>query len=149
MLISNLNERKALLVLRFLNPYDPADFTAYLAEFARVVAAARVESRPVALLIDVQDGYPQPNAVQRKSVGEAWASAPDVGGVVGIVTGSVLVRGIITVVEWFMKNSKESRETQTFSSSGDAITWLAERSGLGPSEVSACFEVARTRRVAS
>ena len=148
MFMSSLNERKALLVFRYAKPYDPADYTAYQAEFVRVVAAARATGRPVILFIDLEDGYPQPNAVQRKKIGEAWGKVPDVAGVIAIVTASVVIRGIITGIEWFMKNSPNRRETRAFARSSDAVAWLADRSGIAPSELSASFEAARSPRIA-
>jgi len=148
MFLSNLNERKAVLVFCYANPYDPADYAGYQAEFVRLIAAARAERRPVVLLINLQDGYPQPNAVQRKNIGEAWAKAPDVGGFIAIVTTSVVIRGIITAIEWFMKNSPNRRETRAFARSGEAIVWLAEKSEIGSAELSAAFEAARPQRVA-
>lgn len=144
--MSSLDERKAILVFRYANPYDPADYAAYQAEFARLVAAARVGRRQVVLYIDLEDGYPQPNAIQRKNIGEAWAKVPDVGGVIAIVTSSVLIRGIITAIEWFMKNSLNRRETRAFARSGDAMAWLAEKSGIHGSELSASFEASRPQR---
>lgn len=148
MFMSCLNERKALLVFRYVNPYDPSDYAAYQAEFVRVVAAARAAGRPVILFIELQEGYPQPNAVQRKNIGEAWGKVPDVAGVIAIVTASVVIRGIITAIEWFMKNSPKRRETRAFARASDAIAWLEERSGIGSSELSASFEAARSRRIA-
>ncbi|HEY6727474.1 MAG TPA: STAS/SEC14 domain-containing protein [Polyangiaceae bacterium] len=144
MLVSNLNEGKAILVVRYANPYDPADYAAYHKEFVRVVAAARKHIRPIVLLIDLQDGYPQPNAVQRKDIGEAWAKIPDVGGVIAIITSSALIRGIITAIEWFMKNSPTRRVTRAFSRSTDAVPWLAEQSGVSTSELNASVEALRT-----
>lgn len=147
MFASSLNEQKAILVVRYLNPYDPSDYAGYQAEFVRLVAAARAARRPVVLFIDLQDGYPQPNAVQRKNIGEAWAKAPDVGGAIAIVTSSVVIRGIITAIEWFMKNSLNRRETRAFGRSSDAFAWLAEQSGIEQSELSACFKAARSGRL--
>lgn len=140
---SNLNERKAILVCRYENPYDPADYAAYHAEFERLVAAARTLRRPVVLIVDLEDGYPQANAVQRKNIGEAWAKVPDVGGVITILTSSVLIRGIITAIEWFMKNSPNRRETRAFARVSEAVPWIAERTGLAPAEVNAHIEVVR------
>lgn len=146
MFMSSLNELRAILVFRYANPYDPADYAAYQAEFARLVAAARAGRRPVVLFIDLEDGYPQPNAVQRKDIGEAWAKAPDVGGIIAIVTSSVVIRGIITAIEWFMKNSPNRRETRAFARSDDALVWLAEKSGIGRSELAASLDAARPQR---
>lgn len=147
MFTSSLNERKALLVFRYANPYSPADYAAYQAEFLRLVAAGRGAARPVALFIELEDGYPQPNAVQRKNIGEAWAKVPDVGGVIAIVTSSIVIRGIITGIEWFMKNTPNRRETRAFARSSDAIDWLSEKSGIVRSEISASFDAARSGRV--
>jgi hypothetical protein len=146
MFMSHLNERKAILVFRYVNPYDPADYAAYQTEFVRLIAAARAERRPVVLLIDLEDGYPQPNAVQRKNIGEAWAKVPDVGGLIAIVTTSVVIRGIITAIEWFMKNSRNRRETRAFARSSDAMVWLAEQSEIDRSELSTAFEATRPQR---
>jgi hypothetical protein len=146
MFISNLNEQKAVLVCRYANPYDPADYAAYHAAFLRLVAAARTQQRPVVLMVNLEDGYPQANAVQRKNIGEAWAKVPDIGGVIAIVTTSVVIRGIITAIEWFMKNTPNRRETRAFARSSDALTWLAEQSGVTPAELSASFEATRTQR---
>ena len=148
MFMSHLNERKAILVFRYANPYDPADYAGYQAEFVRLVAAARALRRPVVLFIELQDGYPQPNAVQRKNIGEAWAKVPDVGGVIAIVTSSIVIRGIITAIEWFMKNTRNRRETRAFPSSSDAIVWLSEQSGIEGSELTASFNAARPQRAA-
>jgi hypothetical protein len=148
MFASSLNERKAILVFRYMNPYDPGDYAAYQAEFVRLIAAARAERRPVVLFIDLQDGYPQPNAVQRKNIGEAWAKVPDVGGTIAIVTSSVVIRGIITAIEWFMKNTANRRETRAFARSSDALAWLAEQSGIDRSELNACLQAARPGRLA-
>jgi hypothetical protein len=148
MFMSHLNERQAILIFRYANPYDPADYVAYQAEFVRLVAAARAEKRPVVLMIDLEDGYPQPNAVQRKNIGEAWAKVPDVGGFIAIVTSSALIRGIITAIEWFMKNSPNRRETFAFARATEAMTWLAEQSGTDRSELSSAFEGARSQRFA-
>lgn len=147
MFLSNLSERKAILVCRYAKPYAPSDYTAYQAEFTRLVAAARAQRRPVALLIDLEDGYPQPNAVQRKNIGEAWSNVPDVGGVIAIVTSSIVIRGIITGIEWFMKNSPNRRETRAFAHVSDAIVWLAEQSGVDQSELSASLDAVRPQRV--
>jgi hypothetical protein len=147
MFASNLNKQKAILVFRYMNPYDPADYSGYQAEFTRLVAAARAERRPVVLFIDLQDGYPQPNAVQRKNIGEAWAKVPDVSGTIAIVTSSVVIRGIITAIEWFMKNSRNRRETRAFARSSDALAWLTEQSGIDASELRAAFDAAQPRRV--
>lgn len=145
MFISNLNEQKAILVCRYANPYDPADYVAYHAAFVRLVGAARTHRRPVVLMVDLEDGYPQANAVQRKGIGEAWAKVPDIGGVIAIVTSSVLIRGIITAIEWFMKNSLNRRETRAFARSTDALPWLAEQGNVAPAELHACFEATRTQ----
>lgn len=144
--MSSLDELRAILVFRYANPYDPSDYTAYQAEFARLVAAARTRRRQVVLIIDLEDGYPQPNAIQRKNIGEAWAKAPDVGGVIVIITSSLVIRGIITAIEWFMKNSPNRRETRAFARWGDALAWLAEKSGIDQSELNTSFEAARTQR---
>jgi hypothetical protein len=153
MFISNLNEQDVILVGRYENPYDPADYAAYLKAFARVVAAARTHGRPVVLIIDIQDGYPSPNALQRKSIGEAWANAIGVGGVIAIITGSALIRGIITAIEWFLKNSPTHRETRAYARASDAVLWLADQSGVATSELTAAIDAVRLRprseRVAS
>lgn len=146
MFLSHLNEPKAILVCRYASPYDPTDYAGYHAQFLRVVAAARSNRRPVILMVDLQDGYPQPTAVERKNIGEAWGKVPDVGGVIAIVTSSALIRGIITAIEWFMKNSPNRRETRAFASSGDAIVWLAEQSGVAPAELTASIEAMRPQR---
>lgn len=146
MFMSSLDESRAILVVRYANPYDPADYVAYQAEFVRLVVAARAGRRQAVLLVDLQDGYPQPNAVQRKNIGEAWAKAPDVGGLIAIVTSSVVIRGIITAIEWVMKNTTNRRETRAFARSGDALAWLAEQSGIARSELSASFDAARPQR---
>lgn len=146
MFISNLNEQEAILVGRYETPYDPADYAAYLAAFARVVAAARTERRSVVLIIDIQDGYPSPNALQRKNIGEAWANATEVTGVIAIISGSVFIRGIITAIEWFLKNSPTRRETRAYARASDAVLWLADQSGVTTSELHAAIEAVRTRR---
>jgi len=146
---SHLNEPKAVLVCRYANPYDPADYDAYHREFLRVVAAARTHRRPIILMVNLEDGYPQANAVQRKNIGEAWAKVPDLGGVIAIVTGSVLIRGIITAIEWFMKNSPNRRETRAYARASEAILWLAEQSGVAASELSASIEAMRAHRVSA
>jgi hypothetical protein len=146
MFISTLNEQKAILLCRYAKPYDPADYAAYHAEFARVVAAARAGRRPIMLLVDLEDGYPQANAVQRKGIGEAWAKIPDIGGVIVIVTSSALIRGIITAIEWFMKNSPNRRETRAYARVNEAIPWLAEQSGVAQSELNAQIEAMRANR---
>lgn len=143
MFISNLNEDKASLVCRYAHPYHPADYAAYHAAFARLVAAARTYGRPAVLIVDLEDGYPQANAVQRRDIGEAWAKAPDVGGIIAIITSSVLIRGIITAIEWLMKTTPTSRETRAFSRVTDAVTWAAEESGVDRSELSAAIEAVR------
>jgi len=145
MFISNLNEQKAVLVCRYANPYDPADYAGYHAAFVRLVAAARTQGRPVVLMVNLEDGYPQANAVQRKNIGEAWAKVPDIGGVIAIVTTSVVIRGIITAIEWFMKNTPNRRETRAFARASDAVAWLAEQSGMPASELSASVEATRPR----
>jgi len=146
MFMSSLDEVRAILVFRYANPYDPSDYTAYQTEFARLVAAARTARRQVVLVVDLEDGYPQPNAVQRKNIGEAWAKAPDVGGSIAIITSSVVIRGIITAIEWFMKNSPNRRETRAFARSDDALAWLAEKSGISRSDLTTVFEAARPQR---
>jgi len=147
MFTSNLNESKAILAVRFANPYDPADYAGYHTQFARLVAAARTHQRRVVLIVDLEDGYPQANAVQRKDIGEAWGKVPDLGGVIAILTTSVLIRGVITAIEWFMKNSPNRRETRAFASSAEAVPWIATHSGLAPSDISPVIQAVRTKRV--
>jgi hypothetical protein len=146
MFISNLNEQKAILACRYANPYDAGDYPAYQAAFVELVAAARKYRRPVVLFIDLDDGYPQPNAVQRKNIGEAWAKVPDVGGVIAIVTTSALIRGIITAIEWFMTNAPNRRDTKAYARASDAVPWLVERSGVAPAELNAAIDATRTQR---
>jgi len=144
---SHLNEPKAVLVCRYANPYDPADYDAYHRDFLRVVAAARTHRRPIILMVNLEDGYPQANAVQRKNIGEAWAKVPDLGGIIAIVTSSILIRGIITAIEWFMKNSPNRRETRAYARASEALPWLAEQSGVPLSELTASVEAMRQQRV--
>jgi len=145
MFISNLNEPKALLVCRYANPYDPADYDAYHREFQRVVAAARAHGRPIVLMVNLDDGYPQANAVQRKNIGEAWGKVPDLGGIIAIVTSSVVIRGIITAIEWFMKNSPNRRETRAYARANDALPWLAEQGGVAAWELNASLDATLVR----
>jgi hypothetical protein len=146
MFISNLNEPRAIMVCRYANPYDPADYAAYHVAFLRLVAAARTYRRSVILMVDLEDGYPQANAVQRKGIGEAWNKVPDIGGVIAIVTSSVVIRGIITAIEWFMKNSPNRRETRAFSRASEALPWLAEQGGVPLADLNACVEAMKARR---
>jgi len=146
MFTTHLNEAKATLVCRYSSPYDPADYDAYHVAFLRLVAAARAHRRSVVLVVDLQDGYPQANAVQRKNIGEAWGKVPDVGGTIAIITSSVLIRGIITAIEWFMKNSPNRRETRAFARSSDAVPWLAEQTGIPASEFSKAIDAVRAPR---
>lgn len=146
MFISHLNEQKAILACRYANPYDPEDYVAYVTEFERAVIAARAHQRPITLLVQLEDGYPQPNAVQRKNIGEAWGKVPDLGGRIAIVTSSAIIRGIITAIEWFMKNSPNRRDTRAFAHSPEAVAWLAEQSGVSVTEFNASVDAMRVRR---
>jgi len=145
MFTSHLNEQKAIMLCRYAHPYDPADYDGYHAAFQRVVVAARTHQRPILLLVDLDDGYPQANAVQRKNIGEAWGKVPDLGGIIAIVTTSALIRGIITAIEWFMKNSPNRRETRAYAHSNHAVAWLAEQGGVSPAELHAAIEGLRAR----
>jgi hypothetical protein len=69
-----------------------------------------------------------------------------VGGAIAIVTSSVVIRGIITAIEWFMKNSPNRRDTRAYARSSDAIGWLAEQSGVTPAELNLSIETVRKQR---
>lgn len=61
---------------------------------------------------------------------------------------SPVIHGIITAIEWFMKNTRNRRETSAFPSSSDAVVWLSEQSGVEGSELTASFNAARPQRAA-
>jgi hypothetical protein len=142
----NLDDATATLVCCYTTPYDKADYAGYHTAFSRLVSAARTRHRPAVLLIDIQDGYPQPNAVQRKEIGEAWAKAPDVEAAIAIITTSALIRGIITAIEWFFKNAMSRRETRAFAKTEDAAAWLCESGKVEAIQLDALLERLRTRK---
>ena len=131
MFTTTFDEATATLVCRYTTPYDPGDYPGYHAEFVRMVAAARSRRRHAVLILDIQDGYPQPNAVQRKAIADAWAKAQDVDAAIAMLTGSTLFRGIITAIEWFLKDSASRRETRAFARvSDDLRRWMAKEHNI-------------------
>jgi hypothetical protein len=143
MLTSSLDASAAILVCRYTTPYEAADYVGYHAEFARLLAAARSGKRRAVLIIDIQDGYPQPNALQRKDIGDAWAKAHDIDAAIAVLTSSALIRGIITAIEWFSKNSTNRRETRALARASDAVSWLHEYSGIDAARFDALLDTVR------
>jgi hypothetical protein len=131
---------EALCVWVFSGPVNSdADFERYLASIKRLDESCKGREFPAGILVS-DAGNPPPNAAWRRRIAEEtrrFTSRP----LFALVSTSVIVRGVVTAINWIRPPSYDFASFDTFDA---AVAWVESRRGRKVAIASKLLAEART-----
>lgn len=132
MISHGYNPELGVLVGVFTGPTNSdRDYAEWLDQIARLDRDGVTRAEPLVTLLVVAPENPQPDAMWRKRIAEHWSKLTAPRHVLALVTSSPVIRGVLTVVNWFTP-SDARRLTAPHATVDDALRFIERhRPGVG------------------
>jgi hypothetical protein len=134
----------ALLVGVWSGPTNTdADYDNYLAAFERLCSEGKDHEHGVVTLLVLDPDNPRPDPVQRQRIAAAREAVNVKLDLVGLVTTSVVMRGVITAIRW-ITSADPRRDDAPHATFEEAVRWAERRRGAPLASAHSLYARARS-----
>jgi hypothetical protein len=126
MLTAAHHNQEALLVVRLYGEPERDDYDRLLEAALTLDRHGAESGKRTAEILLIEDGYPRPDATQRRRIAESAQLLSAERPLFALVTTSSVIRGVLTVLGWLVP---PRHEMGAFAGFEEAARWIEERRG--------------------